>query len=366
MKNFEELDVNVIKTPPVKDGAELVSGVADMLGFVHQHTNQVPENKLMPETFGYMSGLAYCESMPSVMAFVGSDENNGVCKAQISNDNGQTWKDFGAIPVGAFNGNIAISATDPKRIVWTPLAASWTTPANVKAHFSADGGETWLPCTGLPNDNLASLQWSASQFLVADKMNGKIFYYYNPGFFPNATGVLYRSTDYGENWETVFSGLPESWKMKLESVPGKEGELWIATGKTEFLWHSLDSGKTWNTLKNVTAKSIGFGKAIAPSIEPTLYIYGTIAGNLGAFRSVDQGKSWDSISTRNLPDPVTDVTGDMRFPGRVYIATSGRGIFRGDESEIIAVKPRVAARPDMKLKELKKYNLAGRKIKRAR
>ncbi len=337
MKNLEEICVTTLKAPPVVGGAVLFSGVADMLGFRHTNTDSVPNVKIMPDQFGYISGIGYCVGTPSFMAYVGSDQNNGVCKAQYSANNGQTWNDFAKQPTGAFNGNIAVSATNPQVMVWAPCAASWTTPANVAAHYTINGGATWVPCTGLPTSNDASLQWSNSQFLVADKVNGNLFYCYDPGCYPAATGVLYRSVDGGKNWSMVKSGLAEGWQMKIEAVPGREGHLWFGTTKGNSLRRSVDSGATWASFDFTQTGRFGFGKAIAPSVEPSVYVYGTRAGHTGIFRSVDLGTTWTEISNGNLPGNVIDVEGDMRVEGRVYIGWSGRGIMQGDIAPATAV-----------------------------
>ncbi|MDQ3001837.1 MAG: hypothetical protein M3Y08_11330 [Fibrobacterota bacterium] len=331
MDNLEELVVNIIKAPPVAGGAALISGTADMIGFVHADYDSVPRSTLMPDQFGYGSSIAYCESKPSVVAFVGSDQSNGIGKAQYSLDNGKTWSNFATTPAGAFNGNIAISATDPKRMVWAPTAADWTSPAKITAYYTTDGGNKWTICTGLPAVNDASLQWSTSQFLTSDKVNGNTFYYYDPGFWPAPTGVVYRSIDGGVSWSQVKTGLPQFYRMKLESVPGKQGHVWFSTHSNDALHISKDSGSTWEAVDSVHSISFGFGKAIAPSTEPTAFLYGTISGKTGMFRSTDYGRTWTAIGINVLPDNITDITGDMRNAGRVLVGTSGRGIFRGED-----------------------------------
>jgi hypothetical protein len=332
MKNLEELCVYVLKVPPVTGGADLFVGGADMGGFRLEDVDQVPTSKLLPNDFAYISGMSYSAGNPSFIAFVGSDQNGNTPKAQFSSNNGTTWTNFASRPTGAFLGNIAVSATDVARMVWAPLNQNWTTPANVLPHYTTDGGSTWTQSNGFPaSGNDATILWSCSQFLTADKVNGMRFYYYEPGIWPGTTGNFYASTDGGVNFTKIKTGLSQWYQVKIESVPGLEGHVWFTTHKGSALSRTTDGGATWITVSSVTqSKTVGFGKPIAPSTYPTVFIYGEVGGQWGTFRSTDYGSTWTMIGGQ-LPS-VRDIEGDMRTEGLVYVSTSGRGVFYGTPS----------------------------------
>src|SRR5208282_1850353 len=97
MTNLEELVVQKIKVPPVitvpgtsLPGADLLSVVADMVGFRHASRDVVPMATM--DSFLYVAqgtGIAYCAGQPQNAAFVGWDETD-VTKPMsgITSDNG--------------------------------------------------------------------------------------------------------------------------------------------------------------------------------------------------------------------------------------------------------------------------------------
>jgi hypothetical protein len=72
------------------------------------------------------------------------------------------------------------------------------------------------------------------------------------------------------------------------------------------------------------AYSLGFG-------GPAVYLHGKVDGILGIFRSDNAGSSFVRLNDgAHQFGSVRHVIGDPRVPGRVYVATGGRGILRGD------------------------------------
>ena len=141
------------------------------------------------DSFQYVaqgSGLTYCAQRPENAAFIGWDETNvSTAMSGITADNGLTWKHIPNTSPGS-GGKIAMSADDPKKMVWAPHNA---TPV-----YTADGGTTWTKATSngasLPASWQISNEWWNADVLVADQVAAGNFYYYNNGDF-------YRSADYG-------------------------------------------------------------------------------------------------------------------------------------------------------------------------
>ncbi|MCU7550206.1 T9SS type A sorting domain-containing protein [Chitinophagaceae bacterium LB-8] len=84
-------------------------------------------------------------------------------------------------------------------------------------------------------------------------------------------------------------------------------------------------------INSVTACSaVGFGKTATGASYPTIYIWGTISGVEGLYRSTNQGVSWTRINDDahewGGPGNGQFVVGDMNTYGRVYMSTAGRGI----------------------------------------
>jgi hypothetical protein len=101
------------------------------------------------------------------------------------------------------------------------------------------------------------------------------------------------------------------------------------------LTRSSDAGNTFFAIEGVEwCEAVGFGKAASGSDFPTVYIYGTVDGTTGVFRSTDQGTSWlrvnDDEHEYGGPGDASVIIGDMNVFGRVYMTTAGRGIVYGE------------------------------------
>ncbi len=340
MANFEELVVNNVKCPPVVGGAELLTGFADKQGVRVLNKDVVPTATFEPDAFGITTGLAYCEADPNFIVSVGGDQNNGTDweslnqKYRKSIDNGVTWTNFTRPTTTSVNGNIAVSATDKNRWVIAPKdrMSTFNDPL-----YTINSGTSWTATTGTPSnkENGCTEQWSGSEFLVADKVNGMTFYYYCDQNTSGTSG-FYVSTNGGGTFVQKYTGLPSYYKSQIASVPGKEGHVFYTNKNGSALYLTTNGGTTWTAVSSVTScKSIGFGKAISPSVEPTLYINGTIGGNTSIYKSTDYGLTWQNINDGSLPiNNVGSVSGDMRTAGLVYLTTGGRGVFYGKSNNL--------------------------------
>jgi photosystem II stability/assembly factor-like uncharacterized protein len=190
---------------------------------------------------------------------------------------------------------------------------------------TTDGGASWSKVSGLPNGPEGPWYWG--QPLVADKVDGNSFYYYNEG-------KVYRSTDGGESFSLVNSSLPTSkWDWySLKTVPGVQDEVWLSLDWNG-LFRSTDGGKTMTKLSSVErAHLFALGKPQAGSTTPALYLYGKVAGmEEGIFRSLDRGETWTSIGSPQNPiggEPNVMEASWQQF-GLVFIGTNGRGIYYG-------------------------------------
>ena len=75
---------------------------------------------------------------------------------------------------------------------------------------------------------------------------------------------LFRSTDYGDTWKKVGTGLSGAITF-LTTDPNTSGRLFAPTGKAFYL--SEDSGETWTNVLNISAWTV----TIDPSSPLTVY-----------------------------------------------------------------------------------------------
>ncbi|MGD0578386.1 MAG: sialidase family protein, partial [Bryobacteraceae bacterium] len=193
MQNLEELVAVQVRVPPKPKsagGADLLSMAMDMIGFRHADRDQVPATKISPAgvpldpapSFSWQSSmfggntypvpwphvsmgnsLDYCYTQPDHLAYVGWGEWQYWSNYGFSNDNGQTWTAFPAVPSEALwsggvqstatpiAGQIAMSATNPQNIVWVPGWGTFDGASGSAAnapwpHYTSDGGKTWSLC----------------------------------------------------------------------------------------------------------------------------------------------------------------------------------------------------------------------------
>jgi hypothetical protein len=116
--------------------------------------------------------------------------------------------------------------------------------------------------------------------------------------------------------------------------PGRSGELWFAA------FHALYHAKLKGSAQDVFFQrmpgvdelhAFGLGKAAPHHPSAALYLVGTVQGQPGIFRSIDEGKNWERINDdAHQWGLVLQITGDPKLYGRVYVGTHGRGIFYGD------------------------------------
>jgi hypothetical protein len=124
----------------------------------------------------------------------------------------------------------------------------------------------------------------------------------------------------------------------MHTVPGREGDIWLATDSG--LYHSTDSGASFAKVTGDKAWTVGFGKAAEGSSYPAIYAGAKINSTSGIYRSDDGGTRWVRINDDQHQWGLPTVTiGDPRIYGRVYVGTNGRGIIYGDGAGGTPVDP---------------------------
>lgn len=268
--------------------------------------------------------------------------------AGTSKDGGRSWRKFASLPVPPGTkeddawrmsfGTIAVSASDPKNIVWAPAF-------NRQPFVTGDQGASWRPVNlpGAVGDTPGSFKefYYQRKTLAADKVKGGTFYLYHSGEAPNVLlAGLWRSRDAGESWQKVFGGeiSPQSnYAAKLRAVPGKEGHLFFTSGHSTAadtrLRRSLDGGAHWSILETVDrVDDVAFGKAAPGAAYPTIFLSGRVGGIYGIWRSVDDTTSWQRLVDfpAGTLDQVTVMAGDPDIFGRVYLGYKGSGWIWGE------------------------------------
>lgn len=325
-KGHEQVVVFSLISPP--KGAPLLSGVADVNGFLHSRLDQFPSARLNTTGWSPLGqtidqdtySLAYSAHQPEQMVRMGGKRWNHTFGGYRSQDGGSSWTPLSAFPAKTLPLRVALSATNPQNFVVIVSAGD--------SLYTTDGGNSWQRVQGLPLGPKGPWIWS--QPLAADGGQGDRFYYY-------AANTLYRSDNGGRSFVPIQS-VPQAHssthssadQSAVQTMPGLPNWLWLSL-ESQGLYLSKDGGVTLTRISSVSEAflfSVGIGDQGAQ--QPVWYLYGTLAtGQKGIFMSADQGQSWKTISETQVPIGARPriMEASKQQIGLVFIGTNGRGIY---------------------------------------
>src|ERR1700733_13334730 len=120
-----------------------------------------------------------------------------------------------------------------------------------------------------------------------------------------ATGGLWKSTDGGEHWRSLFDEMPFSSIGDIAIAPSDPDVVYVGTGEPNNrqsstigggVWGTRDGGKTWSSLGLEETQSIG--RIAVDPVNPNV-VFVAAVGHLfgsnddrGLYKSIDGGKTW--------------------------------------------------------------------------
>ncbi|MEM1054611.1 MAG: T9SS type A sorting domain-containing protein [Bacteroidota bacterium] len=357
MRGMEELCIHDVEAPG-GPGPAFHSAVFDAFGFSHISAAQMPATTFEKGAQQNGTDVAVTPADPLVAISVAARNSGYLTASRITRDGGQTWADLPGLgdpldPDDACTafltaGNIAISATDPDRMVWSPQRQIWpacngfSERVVTPPHVTSDAGQTWRPVQGydVPGGNWAAGgDFVVSQHLVADRVDGDRFYAYVKLVEPPFGTQLWTSADGGETWSNACSDcLPDFRFPRLEAHPQRAGEVWASFVKTfdvdaqADLYRTTDFGATWSQITSADSVwAFGFGAPLPGESRATVYAHAYIDGEEAIWYSTDDAASWQRFGgTERVPIGLfADLAGDPDQPGVVYAGSLCRGAWVG-------------------------------------
>jgi hypothetical protein len=359
MKDLEILCVNAMASPPAPNTTPLVTASMDVYGIVYQNDLDNGVVSKIDNDLGAGISLDYSFQNPNNLVLVGQDYFNPDLLNRVvrSTNGGAQWQSIWTQPNSCtdapWGGNIAISATDPNKIIWIPTDRSVARNCGATIQnfprYTSNGGTSWNFCNNInfPNGNFPfknDSRFAIGKSLESDKVNGDKFYLYamqGNSFVPQ----LWRTIDAGANWQKMSEGrMPITGGGQLKANPFVEDDIWFspfnkyindyepnnANGRK--LYHSIDGGINWSALTSITeVYAFGFGMKKVGTNFPALFVYGKINSIESIYVSYDLGGSFTDLGAKDIPEGIIgNIEGDMKVNGRVYAATGCRGIWYGD------------------------------------
>jgi len=191
----------------------------------------------------------YRTSQMAPIAFSPQDPHTLYAGAQYvlkSNDGGFSWQEVS--PDLTQKAEAEKKKPDPRRAVITTIALSpvkagviWAGTGNGIIQVTKDG-KTWQNVT-IPGLH----ERSSVTLLEASHYDAAAAYAVINGF-QELHPLIYRTRDYGQSWQLITTGLPESGNARaVREDPARKGLLYAGTWNG--VYFSLDEGDHWQTLQ---------------------------------------------------------------------------------------------------------------------
>lgn len=244
-----------------------------------------------------------------------------------STDGGRTWQPPGTLaqpPGGRHYHGIAISPQDANVIFvgtvgYDPPGTTYYLGARILR--STDGGLSWQEVgAGFPSGSDTGIE-----DIAFDPINPKVVYVATSSHHHGRTNLdvsvtvgIYKSTDGGDSWMPVNTGLANQDVSSIAVSPSKAGLVYAGTAGGVF--RSFDGGATWAAL---SLTEHVFRLLIDPADPRSIYA-GT---ETGLFWSPDEGDSWqrlESVPAKHVTGLAMDANGQV-----LYAAVNLVGVFKG-------------------------------------
>ena len=234
------------------------------------------------------------------------------------------------------SGWVAMSP-DCKNIVWS-IAEGQRLPIDAVVS-STDGGNSFVKTRILGAEGSAPCMK-----IYADRVNPSLMYGFGRDsqfFISKDGGLTFTRYPVPSDFPKVDFGMIDcSNKVEIRCESGREGVLYLALNTHGLYKMVYDRSSDSLYLKKLSEEGDSvfcFGLGLLQEggeylcNDKAFYIYGRINGNYGFYRSLDQGLSWQRISTDDqMFGDIHSIDGDCRTFGRFYIATGSLGALYGE------------------------------------
>jgi len=224
------------------------------------------------------------------------------------------------------------------------------TASNGGVQRSTDGGQTWF-YAALGNENVWAIEkdpfghlyagtrsaehiwkstdngynWLISHYVSGNNDVNDLEYNSITGTMFSANDqYLYRSTDFGENWEFLSNGIGEADAI-TDITFDKNGNIYAGSQEAGgAIYLSTDNGDSWTNMDT----SQTFGDIINVGLDDILAVenYLLVATHSGVAKSTDMGQSWEFITNGLRSLDIIDFAYDSTS-NTIYVANQRGGIF---------------------------------------
>ncbi|MHC1736778.1 MAG: WD40/YVTN/BNR-like repeat-containing protein [Ignavibacteriaceae bacterium] len=238
--------------------------------------------------------------------WTGTGENNhqralgygdGVYK---STDGGKSWKNMG-LKESRQIGDIIIDPRNSNVVYVAAEGSVWGPGGDRGLYKTLDGGTTWKKVLEISENtgvNNVILDPSNPDVLYATSEQRRRHVFTKIGGGPES--AVYKSTDAGETWNKIMSGLPsvDLGGMGIDISPVNPDMIYLSVEAAENksgLYKSVNRGATWEKVNDYTSSGQYFNEIYCdPSNADVIYLMDVVSKV-----SVDGGKTYKNLSIRN-------------------------------------------------------------------
>lgn len=221
-----------------------------------------------------------------------------------SDDNGSTWTQA-KVPTRQLL--TAVYFVDDKH--------GWAVGHDAQIIATTDGGQTWVK-------QFEDLSREAPLLDIWFKDA-------QTGFAVGAYGALLATTDGGANWEDISERMNNEDGYHLNAIVAVKDSGLFVVGELGVMFRSADWGQTWETVESPYDGSL-FG-AVATKEPAALLAYG-LRGHL--FRSTDFGTTWQQIeinTPNNGPLEFGLADGELLADGSIVVVGHGGTVLKSTD-----------------------------------
>ncbi|MBK7872783.1 MAG: glycosyl hydrolase [Saprospiraceae bacterium] len=152
-----------------------------------------------------------------------------------------------------------------------------------------------------------------------------------------ASGGVWKTTNNATTWESIFENYGSYTTGSLAIDTKNPNVIWLGTGENashrsagygDGVYKSLDGGASWSNVGLKNSEHIG-KILIDPRNSDVVYVAAqgplwAAGGDRGLFKTLDGGKTWKNILNISENTGVTDIVFDPRNPDIIYAASYQR------------------------------------------
>jgi photosystem II stability/assembly factor-like uncharacterized protein len=254
----------------------------------------------------YSMGCVTMDPNNSKVVWLGTGENNhqralgygnGVWKTL---DGGKSWKNMG-LKESRQIGGIVIDPRNSNVVFVAAEGSAWGPGGDRGLFKTTDGGITWKKVLDISENtgvNNVIMDPVDPEILYATSEQRRRHTFTKVGGGPES--AVYKSTDNGENWRKLTSGLPagDIGGMGIDISPVDRNVLYLiieAEGNTGGFFRSADRGESWIKMSEYATSGQYYNEIYCDPVDVNR-VY-----SMDTFSQVteDGGKTWKNVSVKN-------------------------------------------------------------------